>query len=904
MGGAYSAAFVAAFRDLFDGQRTYYAEPDGARYHGVAAPITDEVVRDHLEGRRRLGVFPISGPKQDHCTWIFADVTGPDWELAAALARRLKDGYGVDAYVERSKAAGWHVWVFFASWVACWKARRVVEMAIDDLKDRVTVPIYLAPEQDAIPDAPEELHGRFAWLPMFGGDVAQGRTCFHAPTRGGAPELVKGWDPARAVRNRSHHLDELLDGYEHRIAETAYQRGDDESPTERRVAALHPCATRVLRDGARGEAVPEWAKRLAIHFRRSGYAMASTLAVVSDWNDRLCVPPMPADALRATVEAMHAPTNRGEGLGCEDAHVQAFCAKAECPVWRLALARKNGAAKVEDPNGVHLLKVDERTGEFWFERGALLYHVANLDNRRGPIQCLMVVTRDGTLVHRGTANLDSARSRNDWERKVHDATKLGGAAIDMASMANGIAKHLGERAKAQRERQSEGEQNYVITDAEAAEVSRWQHANPNVLYHMIEDTSKWGMTREKANRILVYLVGTSRKMQSPISAIGKGDSGGGKTFLAQSIFKLMPEEDVQEFTRITGAALFYGDEFALKHRIFFVKEAPGSEGSEHSLRTFMTDGDMKLSTVEKDESGHHTTVERTVRGPMAFYTTTTQVEINPENETRLLQIHCDMEQGTTKAIHRVRAYVAKHGDIEPDPSVLRRWRNFQRKLEKGLTVVVPYSEDLVDDFPDNNLRSRRDFERFLGLIKVCAYLHQHHRGRQPYVDVNGQPREHVVASVADYAIVKRVVEGSMMRSAYDVKAGQERLIESLQGITEGALLDHKAGRGTYANVEVLSDGDGTVVWVGAPALKEKLGTTARAVRDLVHALEEQGIVATHPKSRLIKVRLLSAAPESLMTLKTKDPKLLFEQYPGDRKHMYDPLAAPDFDDVYAKKGRK
>ena len=68
----------------------------------------------------------------------------------------------------------------------------------------------------------------------------------------------------------------------------------------------------------------------------------------------------------------------------------------------------------------------------------------------------------------------------------------------------------------------------------------------------------------------------------------------------------------------------------------------------------------------------------------------------------------------------------------------RHW-NAQRMLEP-LPVVIPFADELC--FPSSWMRTRRDHARFLNLIEVSAFLHQHQRARSAGA---------IVGSLDDYA---------------------------------------------------------------------------------------------------------------------------------------------------------
>jgi DNA-binding transcriptional ArsR family regulator len=253
------------------------------------------------------------------------------------------------------------------------------------------------------------------------------------------------------------------------------------------------------------------------------------------------------------------------------------------------------------------------------------------------------------------------------------------------------------------------------------------------------------------------------------------------------------------------------------------------------------------------------------------------------------------------------AYEAEFGKIVTPPDELRLWRNYQRTLKVDQRVVVPYAGELVDGFPTSNVRARRDFGRMIELIKVCAYAHQHHRDWQVGFDDAGMPTRMVVASVADYEIVKSLVETAMMRVSKNIKPGQEQFIEKLSGLTEGMLDNHRRGEAMPAKVHLEhTDEEGLVVWFEVPFLRDTLGKTHRSVYELVKALEEEGIVILTEKRRPIRVRLspsFTNVDGGVFRLPTLDPEVLYQKYPDNRKDQYDPLGAPDFEDIYGSPGQ-
>ena len=78
---------------------------------------------------------------------------------------------------------------------------------------------------------------------------------------------------------------------------------------------------------------------------------------------------------------------------------------------------------------------------------------------------------------------------------------------------------------------------------------------------------KAGITGEETNRILLFVIASSVKMNDTLHALIQGSSGSGKTRLLKIISHLMPDEDVKRYTRVTDNSFYNQDEY------FFCKQA-------------------------------------------------------------------------------------------------------------------------------------------------------------------------------------------------------------------------------------------------------------------------------------------------------------------------------------------
>jgi hypothetical protein len=328
----FQPSFVTAFRALFDGRRDAHGADLGRR---VDAPVDDALILAHLTGQRRIGIYTIAGPRRDMVKWSCIDIDQDDFELAVLVQRRLGH-YAIPSSIERSKGKGWHVWVFLLSWIEAWKVRAVVRLAIADLGDRVPGPLEVFPKQDVVPEGG---YGNYVNLPLFGGDVLAGRTCFHVEHEG-KPKLVADWVPSHAAFAEERTFDEVVDCHGlkriSRSAPRSEEAGGRTQPERRVFDDLLPCATRMLNDGAAEGARNERTYRLAIHFKKNGRTRDDTQQVLSRWNIERNKPPLDDAELTKAVQSAFDPEHQNDSYGCDHQLIVPLCVKDACPVYRAA----------------------------------------------------------------------------------------------------------------------------------------------------------------------------------------------------------------------------------------------------------------------------------------------------------------------------------------------------------------------------------------------------------------------------------------------------------------------------------------------------------------------------------------------------------------------------------------
>ena len=102
---------------------------------------------------------------------------------------------------------------------------------------------------------------------------------------------------------------------------------------------------------------------------------------------------------------------------------------------------------------------------------------------------------------------------------------------------------------------------------------------PDLTGEILRDMERLGMIGETANKLIGYLVMTSRKLADPLALLILSGSGAGKSHLQDTVLSFCPDEDLIKLTSLSDRALFYKGEDSLKHKVLAVEELAGAEGA-------------------------------------------------------------------------------------------------------------------------------------------------------------------------------------------------------------------------------------------------------------------------------------------------------------------------------------
>ena len=308
--------------------------------------------------------------------------------------------------------------------------------------------------------------------------------------------------------------------------------------------------------------------------------------------------------------------------------------------------------------------------------------------------------------------------------------------------------------------------------------------NPNLFDEILSDMETSGVTGEEINKLVGYLAAISRKLDDPLSVLIQSRSAAGKSTLQDAVLSFVPDEDYVKYTRITDQALFYKDEDSLVNKILAIEEEVGMGGAAYSIRNIQSSKKITVATTGKDNStGKMKTEEYTVKGPVAVMITTTAADVEGETGSRFLFLTIDESSQMTEAIHnKQREAETLEGIIKKKQSehIIRKHQTAQRLL-RPLSVVNPYTQYLT--YPNTSLRTRRDHKKYLGLIRVIAYLFQYQR-KVKTVKVDGVPLEYIEVTLDDIDKANKLANEVLGQSLDDLARPSRTLLSGIYNMVQ------------------------------------------------------------------------------------------------------------------------
>jgi hypothetical protein len=311
-------------------------------------------------------------------------------------------------------------------------------------------------------------------------------------------------------------------------------------------------------------------------------------------------------------------------------------------------------------------------------------------------------------------------------RKIAERLEVGITPVAQALAA--ITRQLEEYRQQQLEaRQTKLETRKPLseTDTQAAIAFLEQ---PELLAHTNEQIGRSGIIGETTNRLILWLIFTSRLTSRPLHAVSFGSSGTGKSHLQEKVGELIPEEDRIEITALTENAFYYFDEAELGHKLILIEDLDGIWSALYPLRELQSKQRISKTVTIKDRNGRTRTIHLKVHGPVSIAGCTTRESLYEDNANRSFLLYLDESPDQDERIMAYqRQLSAGKVDAATEGQARRLLQHVQRVL-RPVSMRNPYAEQLC--IPKEVFKQRRSNAHYLAFIEVVTFYHQYQRERK------------------------------------------------------------------------------------------------------------------------------------------------------------------------------
>jgi DNA primase len=420
--------------------------------------------------------------------------------------------------------------------------------------------------------------------------------------------------------------------------------------------------------------------------------------------------------------------------------------------------------------------LEKKGSRYLFTFGSLVYRLLGVkENFVSSLRVNIQAKKEGSE-DRYIDNVDlfSARSRTSFASNLAYSFDLEKARVEKDLLA--ILEALEEeRDKAF----NQTEEEEIILSEEEIQLGMDLLSSPDLFDRISQDTETLGYVGEDVNKRLLYIAASSRKLDDPISVIVLSESASGKSYLVDTIRKLIPAEDVLAMTSLSEQALNYLPEDGLMHKFLVMGEAVHGDIVEHQLREMLSAKELSRLVTTKDEKTGALT-SRMVRKEVivSAIMSSTNYDINAENASRSFVINTDESAEQTRSIHKIQRkkyslerYRAKEENI---PRIIHQHHCAQRLLEKRV-IVNPFADLL--DFPSSMMRARRDHERFMDLIACVCFLRQFQKEAQEEGGL-----AYIACDLEDYRVAHDLMQAILPSTLTNFPKAAMGLYEQLRAI--------------------------------------------------------------------------------------------------------------------------
>lgn len=400
-------------------------------------------------------------------------------------------------------------------------------------------------------------------------------------------------------------------------------------------------------------------------------------------------------------------------------------------------------------------------------------NLQQLDRLRATIK----ITRKGTTnpLHsiRHTIDLYHSDYLEKFINKASEQLETGTTILRtaMAELIDQIEKYRLERIESRKEKRPQTRQ---LTEQQQRKAIRYL-SSPKLMERTNRDIGKTGMVGEENNRLLMYLVFTSRLREQPLHIISLGASGTGKTYLQEKVSELIPEHHKLEITILSENAFYYFGRQELKNKLVLIEDMDGAENVLYPLRELQSKKRISKTIPIKDSKGNLKTITLKVEGPICLAGTTTREKLYEDNANRSLLIYLDGSKNHKEQIMNYQRKLSA-GKIatKEERQLIEFFKDMQTVL-KPIKVRNPFAEYLV--IPEHVFKPLRTNSHYLAFIETITFYHQYQR------EVKTDPatgERYIETTLEDIEWANRLLKNVLLAKADELSGENRRFFENLK----------------------------------------------------------------------------------------------------------------------------
>ena len=374
-------------------------------------------------------------------------------------------------------------------------------------------------------------------------------------------------------------------------------------------------------------------------------------------------------------------------------------------------------------------------------------------------------------------------------RKIAERLEVGITPVAQALAA--ITQQLEKYRQGQLEaRQTKTEVNKPLSETDTKTAVTFLE-QPVLLTRTNELIGRSGIIGETTNRLILWLIFTSRLTSRPLHAVSFGSSGTGKSHLQEKVGELIPEEDRIEITALTENAFYYFDETELGHKLILIEDLDGIWSALYPLRELQSKQRISKTVTIKDRNGRTRTIHLKVHGPVSIAGCTTQESLYEDNANRSFLIYLD-ESGDQdeRIMDYQRQLSAGKIDVSAENQARRLLQHVQRVL-RPVSVRNPYAEQL--HIPKEVFKQRRSNAHYLAFIEVITFYKQYQRERK-VDETSGEV--YIETTLEDIREANALLKEILLRKSDELNGATRNYLEALKAW----LQQHKQSSFTNAQV--------------------------------------------------------------------------------------------------------